>query len=154
MQNQINIRILNPAEAPPMDLLLSADPSRELVEGYLQRGVCYVAEHEQRFIGVYVLLPVTHTMVELISIAVDEDFQGRGLGKKLTRHAIQTAKAMGFRQIEVGTGNSSLSQLGLYQKCGFRVVGVDRDFFIRNYPEAIYENGIQCMDMIRLSQGL
>jgi hypothetical protein len=44
--------------------------------------------------------------------------------------------------------------LALYQKCGFRIVGVDLDFFIRHYPEKIYENGIQCRDMIRLSLDL
>ncbi|MED2175925.1 GNAT family acetyltransferase, partial [Bacillus thuringiensis] len=31
---------------------------------------------------------------------------------------------------------------------------VDKDFFLRNYNEEIYENGIQCMDMIRLTQNL
>ncbi|MFT6735800.1 MAG: hypothetical protein ACJAS9_004014, partial [Polaribacter sp.] len=30
------------------------------------------------------------------------------------------AKQSGAKIIEVGTGNSSLSQLALYQKCGFR----------------------------------
>lgn len=39
----------------------------------------------------------------------------------------------------------------LYQKCGFRIVGIDRDFFTDHYPEPIYENGIWCRDMIRLS---
>jgi hypothetical protein len=38
----------------------------------------------------------------------------------------------------------------LYQKCGFRIVGVDFDFFRRTHPEPIYENGIECRDMIRM----
>lgn len=36
----------------------------------------------------------------------------------------------------------------------FRITGIDRDFFIRHYDEEIFENGIQVIDMIRLSQDL
>ncbi|MNW16937.1 putative N-acetyltransferase YvbK [compost metagenome] len=45
-------------------------------------------------------------------------------------------------------------QLYLYQKCGFRIVGVDVDFFVRHYEEAIEENGIPCRDMIRLAMDI
>jgi len=34
------------------------------------------------------------------------------------------------------------------------IVGIDIDYFSKNYPEEIYENGIQCRDMIRLSKDL
>ena len=51
------IRKLNLDEEPPMDLLLLADPSKVIVEEYLQRGECFVAESGTRIIGVYVLLP-------------------------------------------------------------------------------------------------
>lgn len=56
--------------------------------------------------------------------------------------------------MEIGTGNSSIAPLILCQKCGFRITGIDRDFFIRHYSEEIFENGIQCKDMIRLSKDL
>ena len=83
-----------------------------------------------------------------------EDQQGKGFGKQLVIDAIEVAKSRGYRTIEIGTGNSSIGQLALYQKCGFRITGVDIDFFIRHYPEEIFENSIQCRDMIRLSQDL
>jgi ribosomal protein S18 acetylase RimI-like enzyme len=79
---------------------------------------------------------------------------GKGIGKQLVLHAIETARSRGNKTIEIGTGNSGIGQLALYQKCGFRIVGVDIDFFVRHYSEAIYENGIQCRDMIRLSKDL
>ena len=66
----------------------------------------------------------------------------------------EKSKASGYKTIEVGTGNSSIGQLALYQKCGFRITSIDRDFFIRNYEDDIFENGIWCRDMIRLSQDL
>lgn len=150
----MEIRNLHPGEAPPMELLLLADPSRKLVEEYLSRGETYVAVEDQRTVGVYVLLPTRPDTVELVNVAVAEELHGRGIGKSLVRHAVQTAKARGYRTLEVGTGNSSIGQLALYQKCGFRIVGVDIDFFTRHYEEEIYEDGIPCRDMIRLSQDL
>lgn len=135
-----------------MDLLLLADPSRELVEEYVQRGQCYLAEEDGEVIGVYVLLPTRPQTVEIVNVAVAEAHQGRGIGKQLVKHAIQTAIAQGYKTVEIGTGNSSIGQLALYQKCGFRITGIDRDFFIRHYAEPIFENGIPCRDMIRLSQ--
>ncbi|GGG09571.1 putative N-acetyltransferase YvbK [Paenibacillus albidus] len=150
----MEIRKLNADEQPPMELLLLADPSRKLVEEYIQRGQCLVAEMDDCIVGVYVLLRTRPETVELVNLAVDENHQGQGIGKQLVNHATQNAKQLGFKTIEIGTGNSGVGQLALYQKCGFRITGVDRDFFIRHYSEAIFENGIQVVDMIRLSQDL
>lgn len=150
----MNIRKLNEGEQLPMELLLLADPSQELVEEYVSRGQCYIAETEDGIAGVYVLLQTRPETVELVNVAIDENYQGKGNGKKLVNHAIEQARSAGYKTIEVGTGNSGVGQLALYQKCGFRIVGVDRDFFIRHYNETIFENGIQVVDMIRLSQDL
>jgi ribosomal protein S18 acetylase RimI-like enzyme len=150
----MKIRKLDSSESLPMDLLLLADPSQELVEEYVKRGQCFIAEDEGQVVGVYVLLPTRPRTVELVNIAVAKEQQGKGIGKQLVNHAIQIAKSQGYKTIEIGTGNSSIGQLALYQKCGFRITGIDRDFFIRHYSEDIFENGIQCRDMIRLSQDL
>jgi GNAT superfamily N-acetyltransferase len=150
----MRIRELNFNEEPPIDLLLLADPSQKLIEEYLNRGVCYVAENNKALIGVYVLLPTRPETVELVNIAVSENEQGKGIGKQLVMDAIQISKMRGYKTIEVGTGNSSIGQLALYQKCGFRITSVDPDFFIRHYEDKIFENGIWCKDMIRMSQDL
>lgn len=150
----MNIRKLNKGEKPPMDLLLSADPSKEKVEGYVNRGECFIGEFEKQVVGVYVLLPTRPETVELVNVAVIEEQQGRGLGKQLVMDAMERAKIQGYKMIEIGTGNSGIRQLALYQKCGFRIVGIDVDFFIKHYPEEIIENDIQCRDMIRLSKDI
>ena len=179
----VRIRPLRDGEAPPWPLLLSADPSEKLVRRYLQRGDCRVADLRGRaedrtgrsaadetandrgndlendpadgaVVGVYVLLETRPETVELVNVAVHEKMQGRGIGAALVRHAVESARRRGFRTIEVGTGNSGVGQLYLYQKCGFRIVGVDRDFFVRHYSQPIVENGLLCRDMIRLSQDL
>ncbi|WP_066051543.1 GNAT family N-acetyltransferase [Robertmurraya korlensis] len=150
----MNIRKINYGESLPFDLLLEADPSRKMVKDYINRGECYVAEELNMIVGVYVILPTRPKTVELVNISVLQSEQGKGIGKKLVLHAIQIAEEFGYQTIELGTGNSSIGQLAFYQKCGFRIVGVDSDYFIKYYTEEIYENGIRCRDMIRLSKDL
>lgn len=150
----IHIRLLRMGEDPPMKLLLLADPSVNHVQEYIQRGQCYVAELEEDIVGVYVLLPTRPGTAELVNVAVDEEFHGQGIGKQLVNHAVQSARSLGFATIEVGTGSTGVVQLALYQKCGFRMTSIDRDFFIRHYNEEIYENGMRLYDMVRLSQDL
>jgi ribosomal protein S18 acetylase RimI-like enzyme len=153
-EKEMDIRKLKPNESYPMELLLLADPSRKLIEEYVRRGECFIAEKDSDIIGIYVLLPTRPKTAELVNIAVAEKLHGRGIGKQLILHAIHTAKMLGYKTIEIGTGNSGIGQLALYQKCGFRIIGVDLDFFVRHYTDEIRENGIQCRDMIRLSQDL
>lgn len=146
----MKIRKLQPQETPPYTLLLLADPSRVLIEAYLQQGDCYVCEEKDEIIGTYVIVKLNDETTEIKNVAVREDMQGRGIGKKLLHDALRTAKASGSTTVEIGTGNSSIGQLALYQKCGFRISGVVKDFFVNQYEERIFENDIQCRDMIRL----
>ena len=143
----IEIRQLNPREPFPWKLLYTADPSREAVADYTARGVCFGAWESGKIIGVSVLLRTRPFTMELVNLAVEESCQGRGVGKRLIRHAVETA-------LEVGTGNSGIAQLALYQRCGFSIDSIDKDFFSRHYREKIIENGIECRHMIRLKMEL
>ena len=135
----------------PMELLLSADPSEEQVMTYVLEGECYVALVAQEVVGVYVLLQKDPHTSEIMNVAVAEHLQGQGIGKKLILHALEVAKLHGMKKVEIGTGNSSIGQLALYQKCGFRMTSLVENYFTYNYPEPIFENGIQCKDMVRLT---
>lgn len=148
------IRQLAENEQAPMDLMLLADPAEAVIETYIHQSDCYVMERGGQIVGVYLLQAIQPDAIELVNIAVDENMQGQGLGKKLVNHAIRTSKNNGYRMLTVCTGNSSLGQLALYQKCGFRMVGIETDYFVKHYSEPIYENGIQCRDRIILQMDL
>jgi ribosomal protein S18 acetylase RimI-like enzyme len=154
MKESIIIKPLESKEATPYDLLLLADPSKEIVKEYVQRGDCFVAELNDKTVGVYVLLKTRPETIELVNIAVDEAYHNQGVGRLLLEDAFKRASELGAKVMEVGTGNSGISQLAFYQKNGFRITGIDRDFFIKHYDEEIHENGIQCRDMIRMSLDL
>lgn len=165
-----HIEPLNPAEAP-WPLLLSADPSREKVRGYLAGSTCFAArESFQRegqpprpggrgeVLGMCVLVPLRACgdeasgppAWELMNIAVAESLHHRGLGSALLRRAIEWARSQRAPRIEVGTGSFG-DQLVFYQRAGFRVTGIDRDFFLRHYTTQLWERGVQHRDMLRLT---
>ena len=122
------------------------------MEAYLAEGECYVAEEKGEIDWrLCDCAELSATAMEIKNIAVREDRQGQGIGKQLLQAAIQVAKNKGYEQVEIGTGNSSIGQLALYQKCGFRISSVIPNFFVDHYDEVIIENGIQCTDMIRLT---
>lgn len=146
----VNIKKLESNTKAPMDLLLLADPSEELVRKYLKNGICYIAKSSNEVVGVVLILETAPKKIEVMNLVVKEEYQNKGIGKKLLLHVIEEIKKEEIESIEIGTGNSSVIQMLLYQKCGFRIVGIDFDFFRRNYSERIYENGIACRDMIRM----
>ena len=133
-----------------MDLLLEADPSELAIEQYLPISKCYVAKIAAKTIGVFVLKSKKNQVWELMNIAVEPAFQRKGFGLKLLRKAIEIATENTAKKLEVGTGAFGY-QLAFYQKAGFRVTSIDKDFFLKNYEEPIFEFGIQHKDMLRLT---
>ena len=138
----------------PWDLLLDADPSRELIKKWLARGTCIGMYDDEELVGEFVLSWTGDQEAEPANLAVRSDRRGQCIGKRLIYECTRRARIAGARSMYVGTGNASIGQLALYQKCGFRIVGVDIDFFVRNYDEPIEENGIPCRDMIRMRMDL
>jgi len=138
-----------PATDAPLELLLLADPSEEKIRSYLSGSKCFVASMGAELVGACVVQPLGNDTHELMSIAVHPDNQQRGYGTALLKWVIEFYRNAGARQLEVGTGTFGY-QLAFYQRQGFRVTSIDHDFFIKNYPEPIFEDGIQLFDMLRL----
>jgi GNAT superfamily N-acetyltransferase len=138
----------------PLEVLLMADPSREMIEGYLHDGIRYVAKENERIIGALVLLRTRPGCMEIMNVSVLEEHRYKGIGRRLIEQATERAKRDGIRTLHIGTGNPGVGQMLLYQKCGFRIIGVELDFFRKRYKEKIIENGIECRDMIRMEMDL
>jgi ribosomal protein S18 acetylase RimI-like enzyme len=150
----LKISKLEKQDKIPYALLLLADPSQENIDKYLPKSAVYILEKEKQVLGCYVLFVIDTETAEIKNIAIDPLYQGKGMGTLLLRHAIDQAKSSKFKKLIIGTGNSSVGQLYLYQKLGFRIYSIIKDFFIRNYNEPIIENGIVCKDMIMLEKEL
>lgn len=135
-------------------LLALADPDLEAVARYLAAGRWYGVQATDGLVAAAVVLAQDDQNLELMNIAVEPSRQGQGLGRALLTHVINAARGDGYGVLHVATGNSSLVPLALYQKLGFRITGVTPDYFTRNYPEPIFENGIRCRDRLHLSLDL
>ncbi len=131
-----------------MELLLTADPDKNSILAYLPNSKVLTYHDDQHCKGI-ALLTVSNGVYELKNIAVVKECQGKGIAKLMISEVKSMAKKIGANSVVVGTGNSSLSQLALYQKCGFRMSHIESDFF-KSYAEPIFENGIRCIDMVYL----
>lgn len=54
------------------------------------------------------------------SVYVDDDFQGRGIGKKLYQLLFQILKLQGFRNVYAGITMPNEASINLHEKCGFK----------------------------------
>lgn len=152
MEELLKINEIKTITNAHMDLLLLADPSKKMILEYVNRGICFDIENGlKQPIGIIVLVPVRPQTIEIMNLSIHEGYQSKGYGRYLVQHAIQYAKSQQYSNIEVGTGNSSIGQIAFYQKCGFRITGIEQDFFSKHYKEKIIENGLWCRDMIRFS---
>lgn len=152
--SKTTIEELQDPENAPFDLLELADPSRRQVELYLKQGRCFVLKLENEITGVLVLSEISPEKLEVKNIAISEVHQGKGYGKNLLMLAKDMALDSGYQKLMIATGNSSIGQLVLYQKMGFEMVEIVKDHFVKNYPEPIYENGIQCKHQVVLEMDI
>ncbi|MCV2403196.1 GNAT family N-acetyltransferase [Marinomonas sp. C2222] len=145
----MNIEVYEEEITPDlMNLLLSADPDKKAILSYLSGALVLVCKDGDIFVSIAVLINSAGAF-ELKNLAVLKPYQGLGIAKSMIQKSKQIAKEAGAKMMEVGTGNSSFSQLALYQKCGFRMHSIEPNFF-KSYPEPIIENGVRCIDMVRL----
>lgn len=89
-------------------------------------------------------------VVELRAVAVAERAQGHGIGSRMLDAVMEILRVRGSRRVVVGTASSGVRQLAFYQRCGFRLARVERDYFTqeRGYPPDLTENGIATRDMV------
>lgn len=131
-----------------MDLLLTADPDVKAILSYITGSKILVCRAGGTLVSIAVVV-TRGEIAELKNIAVLSEYQGKGVAKRMIAESKQLAKRLGARIMEVATGNSSIPQLALYQKCGFRMHSIDTGYF-ESYPEPIFENGIRCIDRVKL----
>ncbi|MBV8256110.1 MAG: GNAT family N-acetyltransferase [Chitinophaga sp.] len=150
----IVIETLDTSGPLPMALLLLADPSEKMIQSYIYRSRIYVAVKAEQTIGICVVSTDDADHWEIRNLAVEEAFQGQGLGQLLLQHVIIEASKHQVPHLLIGTANSSVGQLYLYQKMGFDISSIRKNFFLEHYDTPLVENGIPCKHMIMLEMTL
>jgi ribosomal protein S18 acetylase RimI-like enzyme len=135
----------------PYELLLQADETREGIDEYLFDSEVWVArlEGHEGPVGVMCLLWVDDNTAELMNIAVDGPFRGRGIGGVMLERAAAIAAAKRCREMILGTGTEDCAPglIRFYERNGFRKLCLRKNYFVEKYPDPIFENGVQLRDM-------
>lgn len=134
-----------------LDLLLLADEQESMIDKYLERGDLF-ALYDNDLKSVCIVTRESDDVCELKNIATYEKWHGSGYGSKLLNHIFSHYKGK-YTTMIVGTGDSPWI-LQFYEKNGFKISHIIKDFFIANYDHPMFDNGIQLVDMIYLSKAL
>lgn len=152
-----------PARDRYLPLLRLADDSADAIRGYYQTGWLYglvdrTGRGDERSpLGhILVVRAESASVAELKSVAIAESRQGQGLGRYLVTQVLARLRAEGVTRAVVGTSNASLDNLAFYQKLGFRLWRIDRDYFspARGYGPELSEDGIPVRDMVWMDMAL
>jgi ribosomal protein S18 acetylase RimI-like enzyme len=150
--NEINIQKIN--DNYPYDLLLLADETKDGVHKYLFESEVYIAKlsDSDAPIGVFCLYPVNANTIEIMNIAISEQYQNTGIGSQLLTESFKIAKEQGYKEIIVGTADCGLKQIRFYEKNGFVKYDIRKNYFTNIYDTPIYENDVQLKDMVMLKK--
>ena len=138
---------------PYFPYLLLADENEVVVRKYMNDGDLYAIHFGGRIIGAALLIEQSKMVIEIKNIAIEPELKGRGIGKIVIQMISDNCKTKGYTQVIVGTANSSIENIAFYQKVGFRMEKVEKDFFC-SYDKPIYENGLRAVDKIIFSKTL
>jgi len=100
-------------------------------------------------IVVWVILDEAH----VATIATHPDFRGNGVGRRLLAHGLLSARKRGARVAYLEVRSSNLTAKTLYEKFGFRVVGVRARYYKDNNEDALLMtlDELQADDLEQLS---
>jgi GNAT superfamily N-acetyltransferase len=134
-----------------LDLLLLGDEQEDMIDRYLEQGEMF-ALFDGDLKSICVVVQVDAVSCELKNIATYQKYQGRGYGRALIGFISDHYRGK-YRTMLVGTGDVP-STLSFYEHCGFRPSHRVKNFFVDNYTQPIFEDGIQLVDMVYLKKEL
>jgi putative acetyltransferase len=99
------------------DIEMLGDP-----EGYVlsRGGHIFFAVACDVPIGCCALIPISPGVFEVAKMAVDEAWQGRGVGRKVLTYTIEQARALGAHALSLETNSKLANAIHLYESLGFQ----------------------------------
>ncbi len=147
----LEIRRISAGKRAYLPLLLEADPNEAMIDRYLDAGEMYTLVINGQTVAVAVMTTRPDGACELKNLAVMAEHRGKGYGGQLVRHMMKLY-ASRARLMYVGTDESNV---GYYERFGFRRAYVSENFFLDNYdPPIVDDNGNTLRDMVYLSAAL
>ncbi len=126
-----------------INLLLSLTPLKYLILRIYPRAVFFIvgAFERSRLIGFAYLkvceLSSKGGLITDLGIAIKDNYQSRGIGSKLIRALLNTAKKMKVEKIYLTVHPTNTKALRLYKKYGFKQTGFTTDTYQGNKSDMI-----------------
>lgn len=136
------IRLMKPedvSEAVEIEKLSFSTPWSELSfykEIYNPRSLCLVAETEEGVAG-YICLSRIFDECHILNLAVHPLKRRQGIGSRLIREALNSDFISTCRYIYLEVRASNIPARRLYEKFGFRMVGIRRAYYVNPVEDAI-----------------
>lgn len=103
----------------PIDELVLGNPESEIIQS---GGEVLFALFDERVVGTVALKSEEPGEFELTKMAVDEPWQGRGIGRRLLSAAELIAKQRGAKKLVLYSQRSLAPAIHLYRSCGFKEI--------------------------------
>lgn len=108
------------------DLEILDDPRGVVID---KGGCIFLAMHEGRVIGTAGLWKENESAYELVKMAVDEEFRGKGISKLLLEKCIEEARQLKARSLFLFSNSQLQTAIKLYEKYGFTRVDLTGSHF-------------------------
>ena len=107
---------------------------RSIAEVYENLQQFYVAVHHGRIIGTCALYVTWENLAEVKALAVEEQFQGQGIGRRLLEAVTRVAKDLHIRRLFTLT-----IRTGFFERFGFKHVSKD------HLPHKVWTECVKCI---------
>jgi ribosomal protein S18 acetylase RimI-like enzyme len=114
-------------EAPDYEILLN--PQEQIIK---QGGAIFFALfNNAEIVGTVALMREDEDSYKMVKLAVDENYQGHGIGEKLCRALLRRAEQLEAKKVVLYSNTSLKSALRLYKRLGFIEVPVKNSDYAR-----------------------
>jgi len=152
----LRLHKLQKGETIPFNLLLLADEEEDAIRKYIYDAALYTLYYKEQLdpIAIVALSRASESEIEIKNIGALESFRNMGIGSLLIDHVKEIAYKENYKEIIVGTADSGINQIRFYERNGFVKYAIKKNYFIDNYSQPIFDDGVFLKDMVMLKMNL
>lgn len=151
VKKSINIKKERNNKEQYINLLLEADPSKDMINRYLKNADLFVLTYNENIACITVVSKIDENTVELKNIVTKKEYRGKGYGKKMLKYLADNYKVR-YKKMIVGTSENNIP---FYVKQGFdKYEKTVKNFWEDNYDEKIHNENAICIDKYYYSKNL
>ena len=136
-----------------MDLIRTADDSIPRVMRYINTCIPFVGLDNDKAEAIC-LVEAKPELHDIVIHAISHEGEGNGYEKEMLLYVLEYLRQNGVRWVEIGCGNACMESMELYQKVGFRFIGVWPDYYMGDSKIAVVKKSIINRDMVRMRADL